>query len=69
VRELRAADAKRATVDPTLPLRLARDRMAVDELFAGLERRSGRDLETGAAALGLVGVGIAAVVGMLTSGD
>ena len=68
VRELRAADAKRAVVDPTLPFRLAMDRVAVDKFFDGLERESGRSLETGAA-IGLVGAGIAAVVGMLTHGD
>jgi len=68
VRELRAAEAKRTTVDPTLPVRLAMDRVAVDRLFADLERESGRCFDT-AATLGLVGAGIAAVVGMLSNAE
>jgi hypothetical protein len=68
VRALRDEEAKRTTVDPTLPARLAMDRMAVDRFFDGLERESGRGLE-GAAAIGLVGAGIAAVVDILTSRD
>jgi hypothetical protein len=68
VRELRAAETKRSTVDPTLPARLAMDRVAVDHFFDGLEREAGGGLDT-AATIGLVGAGIAAVVGMLTSGD
>jgi uncharacterized protein YbaR (Trm112 family) len=64
VRELQSAEDKRHTVDPTLPVRLAMDRLAVDRFFNGIERESGRSLE-GAVGLGLVGVGIAAVVGML----
>jgi hypothetical protein len=68
VRELRAAETKRTTVDPTLPARLAMDRVAVHRFFDDVARQSGRELDS-AAAIGLVGAGIAAVVGMLTSGD
>ena len=65
--ELRAAEERRHTVDPTLPARLAMDRLAVDRLFRQIERESGRaELEVGVG-LGLVGAGIAAVVGMLAS--
>jgi hypothetical protein len=66
VRELQAAETKRTTVDPTLPARLAMDHVAVDRFFDGLARESSGGLETGVT-LGLVGAGIAAVVGMLTS--
>ena len=63
--ELRSAETRRHTVDPTLPARLALDRLAVDRLFQQIERESGRtELEVGIG-IGLVGAGIAAVVGML----
>ncbi len=66
LRELRAAEDKRGTVDPTLPARLAMDRMQVDELFRHIERESGRGagIELGGG-LGLVGAGIGVVLGML----
>jgi hypothetical protein len=65
VRELRAAEEKRQTVDPQLGVRLAMDRLAVDRFFRSLERESrGGDFDTGAE-ISLVGAGIAAVVGML----
>lgn len=64
--ELRNAEDHRHTVDPTLPARLAMDRLAVDRLFQQIERESGRDVELGVG-LGLVGAGIAAVVGMLAT--
>jgi hypothetical protein len=68
VRELRAADENRQTVDPTLPFRLAMDRVAVDRFFISIERESGRsvDLENG---IDLVGAGIGAVLGMLAGND
>lgn len=65
LRDLHAAEEKRGTVDPTLPARLAMDRMQVDELFRRIEHESGRgSLELGAG-LGLVGAGIGVVLGML----
>jgi hypothetical protein len=66
---LKAAEEKRRSVDPTLPARLAMDRMAVDNFFQRIERESGRSVDV-SVGLGLVGAGIAAVVGMLgNSGD
>lgn len=64
VRELRAAEEKRQTVDPQLGVRLATDRLAVDRFFHSLERESGRSFDAGAG-ISIVGAGIAAVVGML----
>lgn len=64
LRELRAAEDERGTVDPTLPARLAMDRMAVDDFFRRIEHESGRTVELGAA-VGLVGAGIGVVLGML----
>jgi len=64
LRELSAAEEKRGTVDPALPARLAMDRLRVDDFFRRVERESGRDVELGAA-IGLVGAGIGAVLGML----
>ncbi len=68
VAELRAAEEKRRTVDPTLPARLAMDRLATDRFFQRIERESGRrvDLREG---FDLVGAGIGAVLGMLSGGD
>lgn len=67
VRDLRAAEEKRSHVDPMLPARLAMDRLAVDGFFKRVERESGNtELVLGA---GLVAVGIAAVVEMMSSGD
>ena len=68
VAELRAAEEKRTTVDPTLPARLAMDRMATDRFFRRIERESGRglDLRDG---FDLVGAGIGAVLGMLAGRD
>ncbi len=68
VRELRAAEERRRTVDPSLPARLAMDRMAVDGFFQRIERESGRSL-AGGGGIDLVGAGIAAMVGMLTGGE
>ena len=68
VRELRTAEERRRTVDPTLPARLAMDRLAVDRFFQRVERESGGDLEAGMG-IGLVGAGIAALAGMLAGSD
>ncbi len=68
VDELRAAQAKRETVDPTLPARLVTDRMAVDDFFRRIQRESGRNVDLGGG-LDLVGAGIGAVLGMLTGND
>jgi hypothetical protein len=69
VRALETAERKRKTVDPTLPARLAMDRMAVDRFFQRIERESGRGTPVGAG-LDLVDAGIGAIVDMLTaSGD
>lgn len=65
VRELRAAEEKRQTVDPTLPARLAMDRMAVDGFFRRIERESDRRIDLNAG-FDLVGAGIGAVLGMLS---
>jgi hypothetical protein len=46
--ELRAAEERRRTVDPTLPARLVMDRMAVDRFLHGIERESGRSSPAGA---------------------
>jgi hypothetical protein len=66
VKALAAAEEKRRTVDPTLPARLAMDRVAVDRFFRQVERESGRSVDRGG--VDLVGAGIAAVVGMLSLG-
>jgi len=68
VRELKAAEDKRHVVDPTLPARLAADRLEVDDFFRRIEGPSGGALEVGAA-FGLVAAGIGAVLGMLASAD
>ncbi len=65
LRELRAAEEKRGTVDPTLPARLVMDRMRTAEFFRRIERESGGGVELGAVGIGLVGAGIGAVLGML----
>jgi hypothetical protein len=64
LRDLRAAEKERGTVDPTLPARLAMDRMHVDELFRRIERESGGSAELGVS-VGLVGAGIGVLLGML----
>jgi hypothetical protein len=65
VRELRAAEEKRQTVDPQLGVRLAMDRLTTDRFFRNVERESrGGHCDAGAK-ISLVGAGIAAVVGML----
>lgn len=68
VRELREAEEKRQTVDPTLPARLAMDRMATDRFFRAVERESGRSVDVGAG-VDLIGAGIGAVLDLLASGD
>ncbi len=67
VRELRAAEEKRGTVDSTLPARLAMDRMATDRFFHAIERESGRSVDV-QGGVDLIGAGIGAVLGML-AGD
>jgi hypothetical protein len=66
VRDLRAAEAHGHTIAPDLMTRLAIDRLAVDDLLQTVEREGGSDLGIGA---GLIGAGIATVVGMLAGGD
>lgn len=68
VRELRAAEEKRQNVDPTLPARLAMDRMATDRFFRAIERESGRSVDVNAG-VDLIGAGIGAVLDLLASGD
>lgn len=68
LRDLRVAEDKRGTVDPTLPARLAMDRMAVDDFFRRVERESRTGVELDVA-VGLVGAGIGAVLGMLAGHD
>ena len=57
VAQLREADRTDKTVDPALPLELARARRQTDEAFAGLPQDS-LWLEAGSS-LGLVGSGLA----------
>lgn len=64
LRDLQATEAKRGTVDPALPQRLAMDRLEVDDFFRRVAGGSGRSNELGAA-LSLVGAGIEAVLGSL----
>ena len=68
VRELRDAEEKRRTVDPTLPARLAMDRMTTDRFFHAIERESGRSVDV-QGGVDLIGAGIGAVLGMLAGGD
>ncbi len=65
VQELRAAEERRQTVDPHLPARLVMDRLAVESFFRNVEG----ERHANASSLGLVGTGIAALVGMLTAAD
>lgn len=65
VQALAAAAEKRRTVDPTLPARLAMDRMAVDRFFQRIERESGRSPHVGHG-IDLVDAGIGAVLDLLT---
>jgi transcription elongation factor Elf1 len=65
VRELKAAEERRTTEDPTLAARLLMDKLEMHRLFRDREEGwlgSGRHF-------GLVEAGIGAVVGMLLSGD
>ncbi|MBI5628758.1 MAG: zf-TFIIB domain-containing protein [Candidatus Rokubacteria bacterium] len=65
VHELRAADERRQTADPLLPARLMMDRLAVESFFRKIEGESSADTSS----LGLVGTGIAALVGMMTAAE
>ena len=68
VRDLRAAEEKREHVDPTLPARLAMDKLEVDKLFQRVAHESdGGKLEVALGA-GLIAAGIAAVVDMMNGG-
>jgi hypothetical protein len=66
VGQLREADRADKTVDPALPLELARARRQTEEAFAGLPRDS--EWLEGDLASGLVGAGLSALARLLKSG-
>jgi len=71
VAELKTAQARSETVDPTLPARLVMERLQAESRWRHLELSSGWDagwLSAGASG-GLVEAGISALVGLLTSAD
>jgi hypothetical protein len=63
VRELQRAEAKRTTVDPTLPARLVADRAALERAFRAMPGQVDH-LDTGA--FGLVESGLSAIVRLLS---
>ena len=68
VRDLRAAEAKHDHVDPTLPARLAMDKLEVDKFFQRVQHESGSGKLEVALNAGLIAAGIAAVVDVISGG-
>lgn len=71
VAELKAADERSHTVDPTLPARLCMERMEAERTWRRLELSAGWDAGwlTARSSSGLVEAGIGALVSLLTTSD